>query len=103
MGTSKEYVIYFKFHFTTALTPSQPNVLVDDSGRACVAEFGLSTVTEHLDFMRTASDHQGYTPRWTAPEVLHEGRRSKEADVFSFAMVMIEVLRRLSIVCTTST
>lgn len=30
-------------------------------------------------------------PRWTAPEVLEGGANSKEADIFSFAMVVIEV------------
>jgi hypothetical protein len=34
----------------------------------------------------------GHTARWTAPEILgEEGGVSKEADVFAFAMVMIEV------------
>ena len=29
--------------------------------------------------------------RWTAPEILNEeGTHSKEADIFSFAMVMVE-------------
>jgi len=42
--------------------------------------------------MRSASGDQGHTARWTAPEILNEeGTFSKEADVFSFAMVMIEV------------
>ena len=42
--------------------------------------------------MRTAFEDQGHTARWTAPEILtEEGTYSKEADVFSFAMVMIEV------------
>lgn len=34
----------------------------------------------------------GHTARWTAPEILDGGGTvSKEADVFAFAMVMIEV------------
>ena len=41
--------------------------------------------------MRSASSQHGNTPRWAAPEVLEEGIYSKEADIFSFAMVMIEV------------
>jgi len=76
--------------FTTVLTPGQPNVLVDHSGNALIADFGLATVTQNLDSIQTT--HQGgHTPRWAAPEVLTEGTFSKEADVFSFAMVMIEV------------
>jgi len=74
------------------LTPLQPNILVDAAGRARITDFGLATVTQNLDSMRSASDDKGHTARWTAPEILNEqGTYSKEADIFSFAMVMIEV------------
>jgi len=54
--------------------------------------FGLVTVTQNLDSIPGALDDQGYTAQWTAPEILNEqGTYSKKADVFSFAMVMIEV------------
>jgi len=82
---------FHKYHFTTMLTPAQPNVLVDSSGNARIADFGLATVTQNLDSVRNASLQRGFTPRWAAPEVLAEGPNSKEADIFSFAMVMIEV------------
>ena len=76
--------------------PLQPNILLDDAGRAKITDFGLSRVTQNLDSIRTASDEQGHTARWTAPEILNDqGLHSKEADVFSFAMVMIEVRRKL--------
>ncbi|KAF9642667.1 kinase-like protein [Thelephora ganbajun] len=69
-----------------------PNILVDGDGHARITDFGLATVTQNLDSIRSASDDQGHTARWTAPEILNEkGTYSKEADVFSFAMVMIEV------------
>ena len=78
--------------FTIILTRAQPNVLVDSIGRAKITDFGLATVTQHLDPIRTAADERGHTARWTAPEILNEeGTYSKEADVFSYAMVMIEV------------
>ena len=32
--------------------------------------------------------------RWAAPEILKGNEHSKEADVFSFAMIMIEVRRK---------
>ena len=31
-------------------------------------------------------------PRWLAPEVLRDGRSSQAADVFSFAVIMWEML-----------
>lgn len=35
---------------------------------------------------------QGYTARWAAPEVLERGDKyTREADVFAFGMVVIEV------------
>ena len=63
---------------------------MDDSGNARIADFGFTTVTQNLDSVQSAQC-QGGTPRWTAPEVLDEGPYSKEADIFSLAMVMIEV------------
>ena len=44
----------------------------------------------------------GSTPQWVAPEVLDEGPYSKEADIFSFAMVMIEVCYGRPTVCKNS-
>ena len=84
---------------TLILTPDQPNVLVDGSGHARIADFGFATVTQNLDSIPSASGHHCHTPRWTAPEVLKEGTYSKEGDIFSFAMVMIEVRLKLSTVC----
>ena len=76
------------------LTPGQPNVLVGASGRARITDFGLAMATQ------SASDDQNDTARWTAPEILNrEGTYSKDADVFSFAMVMIEARYRSPSVC----
>ena len=77
--------------FTTILTRLQQNILMDDSGNARIADFGFTTVTQNLDSAQSAQCQRGFTPRWTAPEVLDERPHSKESDVFSFAMVMIEV------------
>ena len=83
---------HFESYFTTVLTRIQSNIFVDASGHARITDFGLATVTQNLDSIRSASDDQGHTARWTAPEILNEqGTYSKEADVFALAMVMIEV------------
>ena len=66
---------------------------MDDSNNARIADFGFTTVTLNLDSVRSAQCLRGFTARWAAPEVLKEGPYSKESDIFSFAMVMIEVRR----------
>ena len=90
-----------KSRSAAVLMVDQLNILVDGSGRARIADFGLATVTQSLDSVRSASCHHALTARWTAPEVLDEGTYSKEADIFSFAMVMIEVRRARSMTCPT--
>lgn len=81
-----------KPRLTVALTHGQPNILVDDSGCPRIIDFGLAMVTQNQDSVRSAQGEHAHTARWTAPEILSEqGSYSKEADVFSFAMVMVEV------------
>ena len=80
------------------MTPNQPNILVDAAGRALIADCSLVIVTQNLDSIRGAPDEYGDSTRWIAPEILdNRGTFSKEADVFSFAMVMIEVCCRFRI------
>ena len=83
---------YSRSHFATVLTPNQTDVLVDTTGRARITDFGLAMATQNLDSIRGASAECGDNPRWIAPEILGGGGTySKESDIFSFAMVMIEV------------
>ena len=65
---------------------------MEDSGRVRVTDFGLAKLTKIMHSSRSASHQGGLTMLWAAPEVWEMGDYSKEADVFSFAMVMIEVL-----------
>ena len=65
---------------------------MDGSGRARITDFGLATVTQRVGSMLSILDEYQLTARWTAPEILNDqGSFSKEADIFSFAMIMIEV------------
>ena len=73
---------------------------MDDCGHARITDFGLATVTKDAGSEQSTSEDQTHTTRWTAPEILTEqGKRSKEADVFSFAMVMIQVGHGSSAAC----
>lgn len=63
--------------------------MVDARGHARITDFGLARNQAALERTHTMP---GGTARWTAPEILkEEGTLSKGADVFSFAMVMVEV------------
>jgi serine/threonine protein kinase len=72
------------------VTPVKNNILVDDSGRVRIADFGFA-VTQNLDSVRDSTVNGGPTVRWTAPELMYKRMVSQKGDIFSFAMVMIEV------------
>ena len=85
------------FPLDNPLTPAQSNILVDATGRARITDFGLAVITQNLESIRCASAEHGNSARWIAPEILDDrGTYSKGGDVFSFAMVAIEVRCRSS-------
>jgi len=59
---------------------------VDNYDHARITDFGLAQ-----DAVDEVSIAEGHSAQWTAPEVIDGGTPSMEADVFSFAMVMVEV------------
>ena len=62
------------------------------NGRALITDPGLVAVTQSLDSVWSATDERAHSVRWIAPEILDGwGTYSKEGDVFSLAMVTIEV------------
>lgn len=92
--------------------PTQLNVLIDDSGRARIADFGISSVSDpkipHWT-SQSAAASKGGTARWQAPELndpeeddddndddervgdnyLHN---TKESDVYAWSCVCYEVI-----------
>lgn len=79
-----------------SITFSQPNVLIDHSGHARLADFGFASVVREPN-SAPVTRVEGYTPRWAAPEVLESGDRcTREADVFAFGMVVVEVCSLVS-------
>jgi serine/threonine protein kinase len=66
-----------------------PNILVDAGWRAKIADFGLSLAKNRTYASTTAA--MG-TPEWMAPEVLRCERYDERADVFSFGVVLWELL-----------
>ncbi|KIJ12135.1 hypothetical protein PAXINDRAFT_83330, partial [Paxillus involutus ATCC 200175] len=80
---------------------SGSNVLVDGNGRACISDFGLSTLLTKIGGSTyAASSHAGGTLRWTAPELLDlqvpdDGENLVPrplSDVYSFGRIMLQVL-----------
>ncbi|KAF9447258.1 kinase-like protein [Macrolepiota fuliginosa MF-IS2] len=71
------------------------NVLVSNSGKACITDFGLSSIPtdQTLAYTRGATTVVGCSFRWTAPELLEEGCRATPAsDVWAFGCVCYEIL-----------
>ncbi|KAF8064122.1 kinase-like domain-containing protein, partial [Lyophyllum atratum] len=71
------------------------NILITDTHRACLADFGLSTASDSqaLRLSSFSSNQTGGTPRWTAPELLDgsQATNSIKSDVYAFACVCYEV------------
>jgi serine/threonine protein kinase len=69
------------------LKPS--NLLVDENGNVKVADFGFARIKEDNATMTRCG-----TPCWTAPEVIRGEKYSETADVYSFGVIMWQVLTR---------
>lgn len=62
--------------------------------RACIMDLGTAIVTQGPQSRRPATGQGARTPHWTAPEGFQAGvNLIKASDVFSFAMITIEVRR----------
>ena len=87
----------------------QMNILISDTGKACICDFGLSQVIEEVrvytdshDLSRLTADQANPGPqtttagnyRWLAPEMIEPDpfAPSKPADVWSFGMLCLELL-----------
>ena len=74
---------------------SKANILIDKDGHARLTDFGLASITrgEYSIFSPQESSAEN-TATWAAPEVLRGSPATKEGDVFTFAMVAVEVRTR---------
>jgi serine/threonine protein kinase len=78
---------------------NKANILVNNSGWACLTDFGLSSIAS-FSCTETSAHGPGGSFRWTAPELLciTESRPSpptKKSDIYAFAMITIEVRRAI--------
>jgi len=72
------------------------NILVSETGKPCIGDFGLS---ENIIEGTGNSTNRGWTssafkyggnPRWQAPELFDDPRRTRSSDVFAFGRVIYE-------------
>ena len=62
------------------------NLLVNEKWECKVADFGISTISGHTTKMTCIG-----TPVYMAPEVLTKDKYSTKADVYSFAVLLLEI------------
>ena len=99
MGISKGYVHLYR-HRPVLSKDSQHNILITNEipARACLADFGLSTLALSAPGGMTTTTTGG-TPPYMAPELFYpekfgetNSRPTQPTDIYAFGMVMYEVL-----------
>ena len=81
-------------------THLKANILIDETGCARLADFGLLTIiSDPANFLSSSSYAQGGTVRWTSPERivpqefnLKDSRPTKSSDCYSLGMVIYETI-----------
>ncbi|KAJ7113438.1 kinase-like domain-containing protein [Mycena epipterygia] len=70
------------------------NILVTPSCRACIADFGLSSITDAMTvrFTHSTVSARGGTARYQAPELFRGEKAQFCSDVYAFACVCYEIL-----------
>ncbi|KAF9444678.1 kinase-like protein [Macrolepiota fuliginosa MF-IS2] len=71
------------------------NILINDSGRACITDFGLSTIWNEMTVENmSVSDVRGQTWRYCSPELVNDAAPSPVNDIWAFGMVCYEIMTR---------
>jgi len=81
-------------------THLKANILIDETGCARLADFGLLTIiSDPANFLSSSSYTQGGTVRWMSPERifpqdfgLKDGRPTESSDCYSLGMVIYETI-----------
>jgi len=68
------------------------NLLLDDNWRVKIGDFGLAKLLHTADSYSEMTSCG--TPAWTAPEVLRNERYTESVDVYSFGILMWELVTR---------
>lgn len=78
---------------------SKANILIDASGHARLADFGLLKILRDTTTATSNPSRESGTHQWMSPERLNPGkfgledvRPTKESDIYSFGMIAYEIL-----------
>lgn len=64
------------------------NILIDENGNACLADFGISKI---LDIHETTKSFVG-TPEYVAPEIVLQKGHNKAVDIWCFGILLYEMV-----------
>jgi serine/threonine protein kinase len=101
MGISREYAFDSMCHSRILLrSPVKANILIDQTGRARLADFGLLTIIKDPTNLLTSTTYsQGGSARWMSPELidpqqfgLQHSRPTESSDCYAFGMVIYETI-----------
>ena len=101
MGISEEYVFGpYSHSLDPDLTDFKVNILINNKGQACLADFAsLNLLVALSDQTGTSSASQGGFVRWMSPELLAPdqfystgSRPTEKSDCYALGMVIYEVL-----------
>jgi len=98
MVISKGYVSEPLASLLPHLTDPKANILIDNSGHACLADFSLLTTASDQSTV-VVSCLEGGTIQWMSPELLYperfnlvKSRPTEKSDCYAMGMVIYEVL-----------
>ena len=82
------------------LVPIKANILIDQTGRALLADFGLLTIiSDPTNGLSSSSSMQGGSVRWMSPELLdpqrfglEKSRPTTSSDCYALGMVVYETI-----------
>ena len=102
MGILRVYVVIVQSHNPFSLTSVsvKANILIDQTGRARLADFGLLTViSDPTNLLPSSSYTQGGTVRWMSPELIEPQkfgfekiRPTRYSDCYALGMVIYEII-----------
>ena len=87
-------------HSSSLTEPAKANILIDETGRARLADFGLLTIISDPKYHLSSSSHtQGGTVRWMSPERIapqrfgfKNSRPTVASDCYALGMVVYETI-----------